>query len=107
MLKKFCSSVESFVMSTGGGAPCFHDNMMQMNQSGQTIFLDVPAKEIANRLEKTSLIERPLFAKLAPEQLKDKIEFLRSLRIAFYKQATFIFEGSDISVEMIMSRITS
>jgi len=105
MLNKFCSSQESFVMSTGGGAPCFHDNMAQMNNSGETIFLDVPAKEIANRLEKTNLAERPLFSKLSQEQLKDKIEFLRSQRIGFYKQAKFIFEGNDIPVETIISKI--
>src|SRR5438874_1229377 len=46
ILKKFCSSSESFVMSTGGGAPCFFNNIKQMNDSGKTIFLDVPAKEI-------------------------------------------------------------
>ena len=106
-LKKFCTSSESFVMSTGGGAPCFHDNMTKMNDSGKAIFLDVPAKEIADRLEKTNLIERPLFAKLSSDQLKDKIEFLRSHRIGFYRQAQFIFEGNDISTERIISKITS
>ena len=105
-LKKFCSSFESFVMSTGGGAPCFHDNMTKMNDSGKTIFLDVPAKEIAHRLEKTDLTERPLFSKLSSEQFKDKIEFLRSQRIGFYKKAQFTFEGNDISVESIISKIT-
>jgi shikimate kinase len=102
-LKKICSSSESFVMSTGGGAPCFHDNMRLMNNSGTTIFLDVSAKEIANRLEKTNLTERPMFAKLSLEQLKDKIEFLRSQRITFYKQAQFVFDGNDI--ETIISKI--
>ena len=104
-LKKFCSSSKSFVMSTGGGAPCFHDNMEQMNAAGKTIFLDVPSQEIANRLIKTDLNERPLFAKLSLEQLKDKIEFLRFQRIAFYRQAQFIFEGKDISEEEISSKI--
>jgi shikimate kinase len=107
MLKKFCSSSENFVMSTGGGAPCFHDNMKKMNDSGKTIFLDVPAKEIANRLERTNLIERPLFAKLSVERLKDKIEFLRSQRIGFYKQANFIFEGDNIPIKMIIAEITN
>src|SRR5260221_1243877 len=97
MLKKFSASSESFVMSTGGGAPCFHDNITLMNQSGKTIFLDIPVKEIADRLTNNNLAERPLLAKLNPEQLKDKIEFLRSQRIAFYKEANFIFEGTDIS----------
>jgi len=105
MLKTYCFSRESFVMSTGGGAPCFHDNMWQMNHSGKTIFLDVPASEIANRLQKTSLIERPLFARLAPEQLKDKIEFLRSQRITYYRQANFIFEGTDIPMQTVISKI--
>lgn len=106
-LKKFCSSAESFVMSTGGGAPCFHDNMDQMNASGKTIFLDVPSQEIATRLMKTDLNERPLLAKLSPEQLKEKIEFLRSQRIDFYKKAEYVFEGKDISIESIISKITS
>jgi shikimate kinase len=106
ILKKFCSSTENFIMSTGGGSPCFYDNMKQMNDSGKTIFLDVPAKEIANRLEKTNLTERPLFSKLSLEQLKDKIEFLRSQRINFYKQANFVFEGKEISIEKIISKVT-
>lgn len=104
-LKKFSSSSESFVMSTGGGAPCFHDNMVQMNATGKTIFLDVPSQEIATRLAKTDLNERPLFAKLSLEQLKDKIEFLRSQRIDFYKKAEYIFKGSDISIESIISKL--
>ena len=105
MLKKFSASSESFVMSTGGGAPCFHDNITLMNQSGKTIFLDIPVKEIADRLTNNNLAERPLLAKLNPEQLKDKIEFLRSQRIAFYKEANFIFEGTDISIEKIITEI--
>src|SRR6478609_4217449 len=106
-LKKFCSSSESFVMSTGGGAPCFHDNMDQMNAAGKTIFLDVPSQEIATRLMKTDLNQRPLFAKLSSEQLEDKIEYLRSQRISYYKKAEYIFEGSNISVDLIISKITS
>jgi len=105
-LKKFCSSAESFVMSTGGGAPCFHDNLAEMNGTGKTIFLDIPSREIAGRLAKTNLNERPLFAKLSLEQLKDKIEFLRSQRIGFYKMAKYIFAGNDIDVESIISKIT-
>lgn len=105
LLKKFCGSSESFVMSTGGGAPCFHDNMQQMNQAGKTLFLDVAVKEIADRLKKTNLMERPLFSRLSPDQLKDKIEFMRSQRLPFYKEASFIFEGDEIPLETIISKI--
>src|SRR5579859_2734142 len=42
LLKKFTSSSGHFVMAAGGGAPCFNRNMTAMNQSGITVFLDVP-----------------------------------------------------------------
>jgi shikimate kinase len=107
LLKRFCDSSENFVMSTGGGAPSFHRNISTMKQSGKTIFLDVSAKEIADRLAKTDLTQRPLFSRLSPEQLKDKIEFLRSQRIPFYKQANLIIDGEVTSVDEIISKITS
>jgi len=102
VLNNLCSSQDDFVMATGGGAPCFFDNMDVMNHSGKTIFLDVPASEIASRLQKTSLTERPLFSKLSSDQLKDKIEWLRSQRISFYQQAQVAIEGSSFSPEGIM-----
>ena len=37
-LKKYCQSQDSFVMATGGGAPCFFDNMEQINQAGKSVF---------------------------------------------------------------------
>ena len=103
-LKSFCSSKSDFVMATGGGAPCFFDNMPIMNQSGKTIFLDVPASEIARRLQKTELIERPLFSKLSDDQLKDKIEWLRSQRISFYKQAGHVISNL-VSLEELVTLV--
>lgn len=32
---------ENVVISTGGGAPCFYDNMDFMNRTGKTVFLEV------------------------------------------------------------------
>ncbi|HRG80357.1 MAG TPA: shikimate kinase, partial [Cyclobacteriaceae bacterium] len=48
---------------------------------------DVPAREIAQRILKTKLDERPLLGSTHPDELKDQIEFLRSQRISFYQQA--------------------
>ena len=104
-LKKYCSSESDFVMATGGGAPCFFDNMAVMNQSGKTIFLDVSATEIARRLQETNLTERPLFSKLSSEQLKDKIEWLRSQRISFYKQAQHIIAPNSNLLEELVKLV--
>ena len=104
-LNNFCLSNLDFVMATGGGTPCFFDNMDAMNRSGKTIFLDVPASEIALRLQKTSLSERPLFSKLSSEQLKDKIEWLRSQRFSFYKQAHLTVSDNSFLTEEIVRLI--
>jgi shikimate kinase len=102
LLYQLTSSEPKFVMATGGGAPVFHGNMKFMNEQGITIFLDVPAREIANRIQKTNTEERPLLARLAPDELKDQIEFLRSQRISIYNQSQHKISGSVISVNEIL-----
>ncbi|MCW5910410.1 MAG: shikimate kinase [Cyclobacteriaceae bacterium] len=88
-LRTISEAYTEFVMATGGGAPVFHDNMKLMNAAGKTVFLDVPTREITNRILQSNKNkeERPLLASLAPDELKDKIEFLRSQRISFYREA--------------------
>jgi shikimate kinase len=104
-LKKWSGLTPGFVMATGGGTPCFFDNLAVMNQSGITIFLDVPPREIAKRIMSTNLADRPLFAKVHPENLKDQIEFMRSQRISYYRQARIMMSGVEISAEEIGTQI--
>lgn len=102
-LRQLCETEPKFVIATGGGAPVFHDNMKLMNEHGITIFLDVPAREIARRIQKSNLEERPLLAKLAPDELKDQIEFLRSQRIRFYNQSKLKVGGESIRVQDVVA----
>lgn len=39
-LKEVCELYQDFVLSTGGGTPCFNDNMAYMNAQGITLFLN-------------------------------------------------------------------
>ncbi|RME94383.1 MAG: shikimate kinase, partial [Bacteroidetes bacterium] len=41
-----------YVIATGGGAPCFFDNMDWMVHHGLTIFLDVPEDILLERLSR-------------------------------------------------------
>lgn len=50
------------VLATGGGTPCFHDNMTLLNQAGITLWLDVPVAELAARLAPEEVAKRPLMA---------------------------------------------
>jgi shikimate kinase len=101
LLKDWCQSDFDFVMATGGGAPCFFDNIKSMNETGVTIFLDVPTMEIARRVASSKGEERPLLKSNGIDGLKDQIEFLRSQRINFYKQAQKIFTGERITATEI------
>lgn len=103
-LRTLCASEKDYVMATGGGAPCFADNVQVINAAGISVFLDVPAREIAARILKTDLASRPLFAGVHPENLKDNMEFMRSQRLPFYRQA-HLTVGAETGVEEVAKRI--
>jgi shikimate kinase len=105
ILKSWTQSDSSFVMATGGGAPCFFDNMEQMNLSGMTVFLDVPTMEIARRIILSNGEERPLVKSNGIDGLKDQIEFLRSQRLSFYSQASISIRGDQIDSNKIIEKI--
>ena len=50
---------ENVVLSTGGGTPCFFDNMAYMKEQGQTVFLDVPVEVLFRRL-RVAKQQRPI-----------------------------------------------
>lgn len=104
-LKKWSVSKSDFVMATGGGTPCYFDNLAIMNDAGTTVFLDVPPSEIARRIKSSTLSDRPLFAHVHPENLKDQIEFMRSQRISHYRQARIVLAGTGISPKEIEENI--
>lgn len=104
-LKRMSDGLPDFIMATGGGAPVFFDNMEFMNNYGQTIFLDVPTRVITERILKADKEERPLLARLGPDELKDHIEFLRSQRIQFYNQAAFKISADVVLVDDVLSRL--
>lgn len=105
LLKKWAESTTDFLMATGGGAPCFFDNIHVMNQHGLTFFLDVPAMEIANRISASKKQDRPLFNSMDFDVLKDQIETLRSHRISFYKQAQQTLSGRSILSQQLVDLI--
>ena len=97
LLRALSSSTAGFVMATGGGAPCFHNGMEIIRQTGISIYLDVSLSELVKRNCKNS--SRPL---LADGNIKDKLSALLESRAAIYQQATFVIRGNQITVKDIM-----
>ncbi|TKG88758.1 shikimate kinase [Puteibacter caeruleilacunae] len=92
------------IISTGGGAPCFFDNMDIMNNSGVTFYLDIPADELAKRLMK-SKNERPLIKGKSEEELIAFIDETLRKRNEFYKQAHYCVYGRNIQPEEIIEHL--
>lgn len=85
ILKTF-GTKNNFILATGGGAPCFHDNISWMNNKGITIWIDEPLSIIASRLKKGKS-HRPLIANIPDENLEDFFCEMREKRKPFYSKA--------------------
>jgi shikimate kinase len=98
---------ENVVISTGGGAPCFFDNMEYMNAHGVTVYLKLTAAELAERLEFIGVSKRPLLANRKGDELRRFIAEGLAKREPFYKKATYALSGDiDETVEKIFKLIT-
>ncbi|MCC5930293.1 MAG: shikimate kinase [Cyclobacteriaceae bacterium] len=106
LLKELSNSHSSFIMATGGGAPCFHDNMAYMNTKGITIFLDVSPPEIVKRLSEKGLSKRPLLKDVGPENLVKELEIKLQRRLPYYSQAKIhVNKAPDYIMEHLISEI--
>jgi shikimate kinase len=99
------SQFEEIVIGTGGGAPCFFDNMKLMNDAGITIYLAPDIETLTCRLLK-SKTERPLIAGKSNEELRQFILHALEVRAPFYEQSKIIIRGkNDIQPEEVFRLI--
>ena len=95
VLKTFAFK-NNFILATGGGAPCFHDNIEWMNNHGITIWIDEPLLTIASRLLKEKS-HRPLIANIADEDLENFFYAMREKRKPFYTKAKYHLSSDNLS----------
>ncbi len=97
---------ESAVISTGGGLPCFLNNMELMNQSGVTIYLKTNPQILVNRL-KGSQKSRPLIKEKTDGQLLEYVKVKLIEREPFYLKSKIIINSIDIKVQDIINILAS
>lgn len=81
---------EDVIIATGGGTPCFFDNMEYMNAQGTTVFLDASVDVIFTRLT-IARTQRPLVAGKTDEELRSYITETLNRRLPYYSRATHSF----------------
>jgi len=106
LLEKQClhevAEFDQVVISTGGGVPCFFDNMKYMNKQGVTVYLKLSSADLAERLEQSHANKRPLLANRKGEELLHFISEELAKREPFYSQAAFSVSGE---IESTVSQI--
>ena len=99
LLIELMNSEEGFILATGGGAPCFFDNMDRMNKCGITIFLDVHIEDLYKKLSKKGTHKRPLLKNIAQNDLHEEL-------ISKYQQRKPFYEKSAICLEQNLGEVT-
>lgn len=103
MLKTF-DYPKRCVVATGGGLPCFFDNMEWMNKNGITVYLEMQPVALVSRLQKRE--KRPLIKDLSDQQLLEFITVKLQERNPFYYKAKIIVDAFDLDIQSLESKLT-
>jgi len=103
VLKNVCES-DDFVLATGGGTPCYSENLELMKRSGITIYLELHPGSIYYRLAR-SKAERPLIKSLDDASLMEYILSSMLVREPFYKKSHIIVKGENVDVPALKDMV--
>jgi len=95
------SGLSPRVISLGGGAPCFMNNMEVIQHNTFSIYLKVSTPELVRRISQSRTI-RPLAAGLSPEALEATMNSQCIAREPWYLKANLIVESDDIDLAMLI-----
>jgi len=85
-------NMENVVVATGGGTPCFFDNIEMINQEAFSIYLKVDIEKLIGRL-KIAADKRPLVAALNASELDLDVRKRLAVREPFYNKAKLVFSS--------------
>ena len=95
---------ENYIVSCGGGTPCFHENMNWMLQHGTVVWLKIAVETVMKRLTESKK-ERPLLKNLDGEKMKYFITEKIKQREQFYSLAQIQIDTENISIENLKVEI--
>ena len=93
--------IEKVIYATGGGYPCWEDNMECLAELGTSIYLKWQPKHLAQRLMLTDLSTRPILQGRTEQELLAFITPQLEARAPFYEKADYIIDApiKDIAEE--------
>ena len=95
---------DNFILSCGGGTPCFFDNISMMNKNGITIYLKMTVDAIYSRLL-NSPDNRPLLIKIPGNKLRNYIVITLKERGKYYNMAHHTVEAINLKITSVVKLI--
>ncbi len=96
--------LDNIVVSTGGGTPCFFDNIKRMNRQGISIYLKMDADALVNRLANNK-VARPLIKQKSLSELKNYISKTLKKREKYYQKAHFVIDADNLKVDDLVEMV--
>ncbi len=95
---------DKVIISTGGGLPCFNNNMDIINKEGISIYLEMPYNAIINR-QKNSKQKRPLLKNKTQEEIETYLLDLLTKREPIYKKSKIKIDSQNIDFSSLKETI--
>ncbi len=95
---------DSFVLSSGGGTPCFFGNIDYMKEHGKVIWLNTATQILIERLLKEKQ-HRPLLKDIPDEDMKSFIVKKLHDRKMYYEQAHLSVHEESLNLEQFMEAV--
>lgn len=99
-LKSF-EDMPSYVMATGGGTPCYFDNLQYIHSQGISIYIELDTKSVYNRLSNAKNIRPTIKGKKEDELMKFIVE-TSDKRKHIYEQASLKVNGLNVDVKTVI-----
>lgn len=104
-LEQVVNRYASSVVSTGGGTPCFHQNMARMLKAGLVIYISMPPESLHLRLSQAK-VARPLLAGKTAEESLEHIQYLLHKRESYYNQAHITVNGHNLTTDKLKEALS-
>ncbi|MBQ0136663.1 MAG: shikimate kinase [Bacteroidales bacterium] len=87
------SPFDNVVYATGGGYPCYEDNMECLHELGTSFYLRWTAEDLVKRLMLTDLSQRPVLQGRTEEELMTFVAPQLQAREPYYLQADYTIDA--------------
>lgn len=96
---------DGVVIATGGGTPCFFDNMERINAAALSVYIRLSNESLFVRLRQSKQ-RRPLCKNLSDDELRRFVEEGMQRRAPFYEQAKITVKGENFDKEALVREIS-